>query len=129
MRKVEYWVAEDGEEFDTEEACYEHEHQHDDLASKIVLIDSFNIVLDGCSNLKKAIEDCCEIIVDDDETAVELMDFFKYEGMESPWDKFNGLDVVAGHYYYDDYGWHCVESEIKELENRFHRMEEARKGV
>ena len=129
MRKVEYWVAEDGEEFDTENACYEHEHRYDDLASRVVLIDSFNIVLDGLSNLKKAIEDCCEMIVDDDETAVELMDFFKYQGMESPWDKFNGLDVVAGHYYYDDYGWCCIEAEMKELENRFHRMEEARKGV
>lgn len=128
MRKVEYWVAEDGEEFDTEAACYEHEHQHDDLASRVVLIDDGKRI-DPFANFRKAVEDCDEIIVDDDETAVELMDFFKYQGMESPWDKFNGLDVVAGHYFYDDYGWHCVESEIKELENRFYKMEKARQGV
>lgn len=128
MRKVEYWVAEDGEEFDTEKECYEYEHQFDDLASRVILINSFNTVLDGLLNLKGAIEECSEMIVDDDKTAVELMDFFKYQGMESPWDKFNGLDVVAGHYYYED-GWHCVEDEIRKLEDRFHRMEEARKVV
>ena len=128
MRKVEYWVAEDGEEFDTEKACYDYEHQHDDLASRVVLIDDGRRI-DPFANFRKAVEECEEIIVDDDETAVELMGFFKYQGIESPWDKFNGLDVVAGHYFYDDYGWHCVEAEIRELENRFHRMEEARQGV
>ena len=127
MRKVEYWVAEDGEEFDTEKECYDYEHQHDDLASRVVLIDDGRRV-DTFTNFRKAIEDCEEMIVDDDETAVELMDFFKYQGIESPWDRFNGLDVVAGHYYYED-GWHSVEAEIRELENRFHRMEEARMGV
>lgn len=128
MYKVEYWVAEDGEEFDTEEACYEHEHQHDDLARKVILIDRYGNRLNNTANFKNDIEDCIEMIVDDDETAVELMDYFKYQCMESPWDRFNGLDVVAGHYYYEN-GWRCVESEIKELENRFHRMEKARKGV
>ena len=126
MRKVEYWVAEDGEEFDTEKACYDYEHQHDDLASRVVLINDGRRI-DAFANFRKAIEDCEEMIVDDDETAVELMAFFKYEGMESPWDKFNGLDVVAGHYFYDDYGWHCVEAEIKELEDRFYKMEKIRR--
>ena len=128
MRKVEYWVAEDGEEFDTEKECYEYEHQHDDLARKVILIDRHGNRLNNTGNFKKDIEDCYEMIVDDDETAVELMDFFKYQDVESPWDRFNGLDVVAGHYYYEN-GWHCLEDEIRELENRFHRMEEARRGV
>lgn len=128
MRKVEYWVAEDGEEFDTEAACYEHEHQHDDLARKVILIDRHGNRLNNSASFKRNIEDCLEMIVDDDETAVELMDYFKYEGAESPWDRFNGLDVVAGHYYYEG-GWHCVETEIKKLENRFHKMEKARNGV
>lgn len=127
MRKVEYWVAEDGEQFDTEKACYDYEHQHDDLASRVVLIDDGKRI-DPFTNFRKAIEDCYEMIIPDDETAVELMDFFKYEGLESPWDIFNGLEVVAGHYYYED-GWSCIESEIRELEDRLYRMEEIRKGV
>lgn len=129
MKKVEYWVAEDGEEFDTEAECYDYEHKHDNLARKVILIDRNGNRLDNTATFRNNIEDCIEMIVDDDETAVKLMDFFKYEGIESPWDKFNGLDVVAGHYYYDDYGWHCLEAEIRKLENRFHRMEEARKRV
>lgn len=129
MRKVEYWVAEDGEEFDTEDACYEHEHRYDDLARKVILIDRDGNRLDNTATFRNNIENCIEMIVDDDEIAVELMDYFKYEGMESPWDRFNGFDVVAGHYYYGDCGWRCIETEIRELENRFHRMEEARSGV
>ena len=128
MRKVEYWVAEDGEEFDSEEACYEYEHQHDDLASKVVLIDRNGNRLDNTATFRNNIEDCYEMIIDDDETAVRLMDYFKYEGAKSPWNKFNGLDMVAGHYYYEN-GWRCIEAEIKELKKRFHRMEEARKRV
>ena len=128
MRKVEYWVAEDGEEFDTEKACYDYEHQHDDLARKVTLIDRDGNLLSNPATFKNNIDESLEMIVPDDETAVELMDFFKYEGAESPWDRFNGLDVVAGHYYYTN-GWHCVEAEIRELEDRFHRMEEARMGV
>lgn len=128
MKKVEYWVAEDGEEFDSEKACYDYEHQHDDLASKVTLIDRDGNLLSNPSTFRNNIEDCYEMIIDDDETAVRLMDYFKYEGAESPWDKFNGLDVVAGHYYYEN-GWRCIEAEIKELKKRFHRMEEARKRV
>lgn len=128
MRKVEYWVAEDGEEFDTEAACYEHEHQHDDLAKKVILIDEYGNRLNNTGNFKSDIKDCYEMIVDDDDTAAELMDFSNYQGIESPWDKFNGLDVVAGHYYYEN-GWRCVEDEIRKLEERFHKMEEARKEV
>ena len=126
MRKVEYWVAEDGEEFDTEEACYDYEHKHDDLARKVILIDRDGNRLDNTATFRNNIEDCIEMIVDDDETAVELMDYFKYEGMESPWDKFNGLDVVAGHYYYKN-GWRCVETEIKELEDRLYKMEKIKR--
>lgn len=128
MRKVEYWVAEDGEEFDTEEECYDYEHRYDDLARKAVLIDTRGNRLNNTANFRNDIGNCIEMIIDDDETAVELMDYFKYQGIESPWDRFNCLEVVAGHYYFED-NWHCIETEIKELENRFRRMEEARKGV
>ena len=128
MKKIEYWVAEDGEEFDSEKECYDYEHRHDNLASKVTLIDRDGNLLDNTATFRKNIEDCYEMIIDDDETAVRLMDFFKYEGAESPWDRYNGLDVVAGHYYYEN-GWRCVEDEIRKLEDRFHRMEEIRKGV
>ena len=128
MRKVEYWVAEDGNEFDTEKECYDYEHRYDDLARKVTLIDRDGNLLSNSSTFKNNIDESLEMIIPDDETAVELMDFFKYEGGESPWDRFNGLDVVAGHYYYTN-GWHSIEAEIRELENRFHKMEKARQGV
>ena len=94
----------------------------------MTLIDRDGNLLDNTATFRKNIDDCYEMIVPDDETAVRLMDFFKYEGAESPWDRYNGLDVVAGHYYYEN-GWRCVEDEIRKLEDRFHRMEEIRQGV
>ncbi len=118
MRKVEYWVAEDGEQFDTEKECYDYEHKDDELANAIILFEDEDTILERTLIFKNDLEHAHGFYVPSDEIAEELMLFFNYNGMESPWDKWNGLPVQAGHYTWEDDGWHCLEAEIKILEKR-----------
>ena len=118
MRKVEYWVAEDGEEFDTEKECYDYEHKDDKLANAITLFKNEDDLLERTSIFKNDLELAHGFYVPTDEIAEELMDFFNYNGMENPWDKWNGLPVQAGHYTWEDDGWHCLEEEVEILRNR-----------
>lgn len=118
MRKVEYWVAEDGEEFETEKECYDYEHKDDELANAIILFKDEDTILERTSIFKKDLELAHGFYVPTDDLAEELMDFFDYNRMESPWGMFSGLPVRAGHYTWEDDGWHCLEEEIKILEKR-----------
>lgn len=125
MRKVEYWIASDGKEFDTEKECYDHEHQYDDLASKITLLDiNFNPI--RTDNFIADVEDAYCIIVEDDEAAFDLNEFMRINHIENP---YECCDIVAGHYYYDDYGWHSVEQDIEFAEDQLRKMERGKRMV
>ena len=45
MKKVVTWIADDGEEFATEEQCWAYEHRFDDaLDAALFLDDDFNVI-------------------------------------------------------------------------------------
>lgn len=45
MKKVETWIADDGEEFSTEEECYAYEHRLDGVwGAALFLDDDFNVI-------------------------------------------------------------------------------------
>ena len=121
MEKVEYWRANDGTEFDTEKECYEYEHQYDELSKKVTLLRDFNHPLQRTGNFATDYEICQVMIIPDDETAEEILDFATEHGVESPFDRFNGLPVVGGTYYYDNNYWHCLEYEIATAQEKLER--------
>ncbi len=126
MRKVEYWVAEDGEEFDTEKECYEYEHKYDALAGKIILFENERTPLHRTSMLDYDIQKASAMYIPNDETALELMEFMTELGTEHPWDRFNGLDVEAGYYYYENSEWHNAERELENAERKLNTLQRAK---
>lgn len=111
MEKIEYWRADDGTEFDTEKECYEYEHKYDELSKKVTLLRDFDHPLRRTGNFATDFEIAQVMIIPDDETAEQILDFATEHGVENPFDRFNGLPVTAGTYYYDD-SWHCLEYDI-----------------
>ena len=127
MRKVEYWVAEDGEEFDTEKECYDYEHKYDNLANAITLFKNEDTILEKTSNFKNDLEIAYGFYVPSYEVAEALKHFFDYNGMENPWDNWNNLPLQAGHYTWENDGWHCLEEEICRLEKKFENFRRIQK--
>ena len=122
MEKVEYWRADDGTEFDTEKECYEYEHKYDELSKKVTLLRDFDHPLRRTGNFATDFEIAQVMIISDDETAEQILDFATEHGVENPFDRFNGLPVTAGTYYYDN-SWHCLEYDsfiIQEKLDRIH---------
>lgn len=121
MEKIEYWRADDGTEFDTEKECYEYEHQYDELSKKVILLRDFDHPLQRTGNFATDYEISQVMIIPDDETAEQILDFATEHGVESPFDRFNGLPVTAGTYYYDD-SWHCLEYDSFIIQEKFDRI-------
>lgn len=70
MKKVVTWIADDGEEFDTEEQCLAYEHRFDDaLDAALFLDDDFNVIP---FNLERVYDSFQYIVIKDAEKARDL---------------------------------------------------------
>ena len=70
MKKVVTWIADDGEEFATEEQCWAYEHRFDDaLDAALFLDDDFNVIP---FNLERVYDSFQYIFIKDAEKARDL---------------------------------------------------------
>lgn len=128
MRKVEYWIANDGKEFSTEEECFEYEFAQVELSDSIFLLTKDDCSLNKTQDFIQDLNKCYGIIIDDDFTAETLKNFFEFRGLEnSPWEDEN--EVAAGHYFYskNEWRWYRLETIIEDCKSRVKKMDEARK--
>lgn len=71
MRKIITWIAEDGEEFPTEEECYAHEHRFDYANDAAVFLDDeFNVLFPF--DLETVYDKFIYIVIRDEEKAHDL---------------------------------------------------------
>lgn len=71
MRKVITWIADDGEEFATEEECYAYEHRFDDANDAAVFLDDeFNVLFPF--DLETVYDKFIYIVIRDEEKAHDL---------------------------------------------------------
>lgn len=116
MRKVEYWEADNGKEFETEEECYEYEHRFDVIKERAIIytvdgkpFDFNRYSVDYC------VCECGGMYVPDVETAQALKDVFDEEGYSSPWDNWDE-EFSTGFFYFDD-EWVNLDTEINRLDD------------
>lgn len=120
MKKIEYWEAEDGERFETEEECFAHENRFAELDKHIAFFNSKYEKLTG--DFISKIDECWGMFIPNDEDAVAIDKIFTEEGYESPFYRSYKREPKAGHYYYVSGGWCCLEEEkamINEIEINF----------
>lgn len=105
MKKVITWVADDGEEFATEEQCYAYEHRFDGaLDSVIFLDDEFNVIP---WDLEKIYDNFIYLAIRDEEKAHDL--FWAIREWESC------FEIPKGYHTGDLLAWDGDEDEYINL--------------
>lgn len=102
MKKVVTWIADDGEEFATEEQCWAYEHRFDDaLDAALFLDDDFNVIP---FNLEEVYERFQYIVIRDAKKAHDLfLAIYNWEGcFVIPKDYKDG-DILSWNGEYDEY--------------------------
>ena len=122
MKKVVTWIADDGEEFATEEQCYAYEHRFDDaLDAALFLDDDFNVIP---FNLERVYDSFQYIVIKDAEKARDL--FWAIYNWEScfviPKDYKNG-DILS--WDSDDETYDFLYEERRKLNEKIDRIEKA----
>lgn len=120
MKKIEYWEAEDGERFESEDACLAYENRFAELSEKVKFFNADYELMteDFLSNADK----CYSMYLPTNEIAEELHTVFKEEGIGSPFDKSYKREPKSGHYIFEHGDWYCLEEErarINEIEMSF----------
>lgn len=70
MRKVVTWIAEDGEEFETQEECYAWEHRFDENVGGVVFLDDYFCIIPF--DLEQIYDDFQYAVIKDADKAAEL---------------------------------------------------------
>lgn len=71
MRIEVKYIAEDGEEFDSEEECYAYEHRFDDAADSVIFLDDeFNVIPWG--DLERLYDNFIYMVIRNEEKAHDL---------------------------------------------------------
>jgi hypothetical protein len=122
MKKVVTWIADDGEEFETEEECWAYEHRFDDaLDAALFLDDDFDVIP---FNLERVYESFQYIVIKDAEKARDM--FWAIYNWEScfviPKDYKNG-DILSWDGNYEKYDF--LYEERRELNEKIDRIEKA----
>ena len=121
MKKVEYWEAEDGERFETEEECFAHENGIPELSEKVKFFNA-NYELMTEDFLSNA-DECYLMYISTNEAAEKLHKVLEYEGIESPFGRNYDREPKSGHYFYKG-NWYCLEEEwerLKTIEEKFNK--------
>lgn len=95
MTIVTTYVADDGEEFPTEEACYAYEHRFDDAKNAVIFLDDeFNVIPWG--DLEEIYDNFIYMVIRDEDKARDLFwAIYQWEGCFTiPHDYHNG-DLIA----------------------------------
>lgn len=101
------FIAYDGEEFDSEQACYDYEHRYDDiLSSNICFFDVHHnlIKVKEDSNPVGFIDNTYAIYIPfgQEEMVRRIHQWFRDEGIESPWGIYKEpKNLYVGYHYYD----------------------------
>lgn len=119
MKKIEFWEAEDGERFETEDACLAYENRFAELSEKVKFFNANYELMTGdfLSNADK----CYSMYIPTNEIAEKLHVAFEDEGVESPFGRGYDRETKSGHYFYKN-RWYCLEEEkakINEIEINF----------
>lgn len=70
MRKVITWIADDGEEFETQEECYAYEHRFDEAIGGVVFLDDDFCIIPF--NLEQIYDDFQYAVIKDADKAADL---------------------------------------------------------
>lgn len=94
MRKQITYIADDGEEFASEEDCYAYEHRFDDAMNAAVFLDSkFNVIP---FDLEKVYVNSIYIVIRDEEKAKDLFwAIHEYEDLFEPPENYHNGDLIA----------------------------------
>jgi hypothetical protein len=123
MREIRYYVADDGERFNTERECVEYEQKSKLRCHK----DEFKIF--DCNRRELNIDDECVtqddvfyIIIKSPAAADVIGEWFEYYGAENPFDDCGGWRNAVGTWVYnDDFrsegSWYKVEKRLDELQS------------
>lgn len=122
MKKVVTWIADDGEEFATEEQCWAYEHRFDDaLDAALFLDDDFNVIP---FNLERVYDSFQYIFIKDAEKARDL--FWAIYNWEScfviPKDYKNG-DILSWDGDHETYDF--LYEERRKLNEKIDSIEKA----
>lgn len=121
MKKVEYWEAEDGERFETEEECFAHENRFTELSEKVKFFNANYELMTG--DFLSNAEGCYSMYISTNDVAEKLHKIFADEYIESPFDVGYSREPKSGHYFFDG-SWGCLEEEwerLKTIEEKFNK--------
>lgn len=119
MKKIEFWEADDGTRFNSEEGCLAYENKFAELDKHIIFFNSKYEKL--TDDFWTKVEKCWGMFIPNDKYATAIDKVFEEEGYESPFDYAYHREPKAGHYYYAN-GWCSLEEEkarINEVEINF----------
>jgi hypothetical protein len=120
MKKIEYWEAEDGERFETEEECFAHENRFVELSEKVKFFNAnYELMIE---DFLTNVEECYSMYIPTNEIAEALHTVFEDEGIGSPFDRCYNREPKSGHYFFEGGSWYCLEEEkarINEIEINF----------
>lgn len=120
MKKIEYWEADDGERFETEDACLAHENRFAELSKKVKFFNANYELITGDFLINA--EECYSMYISTDEAAEKLHKVFRDESIGSPFDECYNRKPKSGHYIVGGDGWYCLEEErvrINKIEMSF----------
>lgn len=112
VKKIEYWEANDGKRFGSEEACLAYENTFAELLEKVKFFNT-NYELMTEDFITNA-EECYSMYIPTDEIAQKLHAVFEDEGIESPFGIGYNRKPKSGHYFYNIH-WECLEEEKAKL--------------
>jgi hypothetical protein len=119
MKKIEYWEADDGERFETEDACLAHENRFAELSEKVKFFNADYELMTG--DFLYGAEQCYAMYISTNEAAEKLHEILEDESIESPFGRGYNREPKSGHYFYKG-SWYCLEEEktkINEIEMSF----------
>jgi len=106
VRKQITYIADDGEEFATEEQCYAYEHRFDDAKDSVIFLDGeFNVIPWG--DLEKIYDNFIYLVIRDEEKAHDL--FWAIHEWE------NCFEMPKGYQTGDFIAWDCANEEYVDL--------------
>lgn len=109
------YIADDGEEFETEKECYEYEHRFDKIKQSNILFFNNDKKLLNKEDIENCITSCFGLYVSTEEEAKLLYDAFEYYGIENPWSRYDET-FTTGYFIYTSY-WQNVENELNYWNN------------
>lgn len=117
------FIAYDGEEFESEKACYDYEHRYDDIFLSNISFFDFRhnlIKVKEDSNFVDIIENAYAIHIPfgQEEVIRRIHQLYRDEGIESPWGIYKEpKNLYVGYHYYDDSTdkWVSLDEQLQRL--------------